>query len=174
MEPQKKLSVAETIALLVASGAKLVQKSGAFMMPVSKGYREAVERERLKKAYLNTTYRVYEPAIDIRIDKENHGLAATLLQIGHTEWAYLTACNPCSKQLTPEENEKGNQLLLDDLKPFRVFNGEGVGDDPSWPPEKSYLVAGIHREVAIYLGKKYEQHAIVVGQGKSAELVMLK
>jgi hypothetical protein len=63
---------------------------------------------------------------------------------------------------------------LEDLKQFVVFNGEGVGDDPSWPPEKSYLVAGIHREVAIYLGKKYEQNAIVVGQGAKAELVILK
>jgi hypothetical protein len=174
MEPPKKLSVAETIALLVASGAKLGQKTGAFMMPVSRGYREAVERNRLQKVYLNTTYRVYEPAIEIRIDKENHGLAATLLQIGHTEWAYLTAWNTFSKQLTPEENEKRNQRLLEDLKQFVVFNGEGVGNDPSWPPEKSYLVAGIHREVAIYLGKKYEQNAIVVGQGAKAELVILK
>jgi hypothetical protein len=174
MEPPEKLSVAETIALLVASGAKLGQKTGAILMPVSRGYREAVERNRLQKAYLNTTYRVYEPDIEIRIDKENHGLAATLLQIGHTNWAYLTAWNPYSKQLTPEENEKRNQLLLEDLKPFLVFNGEGVGNNPSWPPERSFLVAGIHREVASYLGKKYEQNAIVVGQGARAELVMLK
>ena len=174
MEPPKKLTVAETIALLVASGAKLGQKTGAILMPVSKGYREAVERERLRRAYLNTTYRVYNPAIEIRVDKENHGLAATLQQIGHTEWAYITAWNPYSKQLTPEENEIRNQQLLDDLRPYRVFPGEGVGDDPSWSPEKSFLIAGIHREVAIYLGKKYEQHAIVVGQGARAELVMLR
>jgi len=173
MSNNKKLSIAETIALLVASGAKLGQKTGAILMPVSKGYREAVERERLKKAYLNTTYRVYEPAIDIRIDKENHGLAATLQQIGHTHWAYLTACNPFSKQLTSDENEVRNQRLLDDVRPFRVFHGEGVGDDSSWPPEKSFLVAGIHREVAIYLGRKYEQNAIVVGEGAKAELIML-
>ena len=71
MEPQKKLSVAETIALLVASGAKLVQKSGAFMMPVRRGYREAVERNRLQKAYLKqqkngsiiniSTFAIFEP-----------------------------------------------------------------------------------------------------------------
>ena len=174
MEPQKKLTVAETIALLVASGAKLGQKTGAILMPVSKGYREAVERERLRRAYLNTTYWVYNPAIEIRVDKENHGLAATLQQIGHNEWAYLTAWNPFSKQLSTEENEIRNQRLLDDLRPYQVFHGEGVGDDPSWPPEKSYFIAGIHREVAIYLGKKYEQHAIVVGQGARAELVMLR
>jgi len=170
----KKETIAESIARLVASGAKLGQKTGAILMPVSRGYREAVESERLKKAYLNTSYRLYEPAIDIRIDKENHGLAATLSQIGHTNWAYLTAWNPFSKQLTPEENETRNQQLLDDLKPFRDFNGEGIGDDSSWPPERSFLVAGIHREVAIYLGKKYKQNAIVVGQGAKAELVMLK
>lgn len=169
----KKETHAEYIARLVASGAKLGQKTGAILMPVSKGYREAVERERLKKAYLNTTYRVYEPALAIRIDKENHGLAAALSHIGHTQWAYITAWNPYSKQLTSEVNDKRNQLLLDDLKSFRVFNGEGVGDDPTWPPERSFLVAGIHREVAIYLGKKYEQNAIVVGQGAKAELVML-
>jgi hypothetical protein len=169
----KKETIAESIARLVASGAKLVQKTGAFMMPISRGYREAVEHNRLQKAYLNTTYRVHELAIDIRVDKENHGLAATLAQIGHTQWAYITAWNPFSKQLTSEENDKRNQRLLEDLKQFVVFNGEGVGDDPSWPPEKSYLVAGIHREVAIYLGKKYAQNAIVVGIGTKAELVML-
>lgn len=169
----KKLSVAETIAMLVASGAKLGQKTGAILMPVSRSYREAVERQRLRSAYLNTTYRVYKPAIDIRVDKENHGLAATLQQIGHTQWAYLTAWNPFSKQLSAEENEARNQRLLDDVRPFRVFHGEGMGDDPSWPPEKSFLVAGLHREVAVYLGKKYEQNAIVVGDGAKAELIML-
>lgn len=154
MEKKRKLTVQETIDLLVASGAKLGQKTGAIFMPVSPGYREAMERQRLRNAYLNTTYRVYNPAIDIRIDKENHGLAATLQQIGHTQWAFLTAWNPFSKQLSAEENEARNQRLLDDVRPFRVFHGEGVGDDSSWPPEKSFLVAGIHRELAIYLGKK--------------------
>ena len=46
-QSQRKLSVAETIAQLVASGATLGQKTGAILMPVSKGYRASVEHTKV-------------------------------------------------------------------------------------------------------------------------------
>lgn len=172
MENKKETNAAH-IARLVASGAKLVQKTGAFMMPVSTKMRQLMENDRWEKLYANTTYRVFDLPLDIRIGGENVALGEFLSQIGHTNWAFLTAWNPFSKALTAEENSARNQLLLDDVRQFRVFDGEGDGDDKSWPPEKSFLVVGIHREVAVFLGRKYEQRAIVLGVGCNAKLEML-
>jgi hypothetical protein len=45
-----------------------------------------------------------------------------------------------------------------------MFPGEGVGDDRTWPPERSTLVLGIEREAAISLGRRFGQRAIVCGR----------
>ena len=173
MSKNLKLAMSEAIKLLQASGATLKQKSGAFLMPLSSQLSDAIELDRLKKAYLNTTYRIQEPAIDIRIGGQNHALGEFLSQIGHTNWSFITAWNPYSKPLSIEENISRNQNLLHDIRQFHHFIGEGIGDDPSWGPEASYLIVGIQREVSIFLGKKYEQNAIVVGSLCDAELVIL-
>jgi hypothetical protein len=169
----KKETNEEYIARLVASGAKLVQKTGAFMMPVSAKMRQLMENDRWKKVYTNTTYRVFDPPLDIRIGGENVALGELLSHIGHTNWAFLTASNPYSRKMSLYENYKRNEVLHSDLNQYRVFKGEGKGDDGRWRPEQSFLVVGIHREVAVFLGRKYEQRAIVIGEGRKAELVML-
>jgi len=43
MNEPKKPSMSAAIDLLVASGAIIEQKTGAFLMPVSQGYRASVE-----------------------------------------------------------------------------------------------------------------------------------
>ncbi len=165
--------VNQAIARMIARRGLFDQKTGAFTMPVSAQISQTIEREQLKNAYLNTTYRIFDPKIDIRIGEENTALGEFLSQIGHTDWAFLTASNPDSKELSPEENGKRNEMLLNDLKLYRIFKGEGRGDDTNWNPEESVLAIGIHREVAVFLGRKYEQRAIVVGVGSQTELVML-
>lgn len=170
----KKETVAESIARLVASGAKLGQKTGAFMMPMSAKMHQLMENDRWKKVYTNTTYRVFDPSLDIRIGVDNKALGEFLSQIGHTHWAFLTAYNPYSQEMSLFQNSKRNEVLLSDLNQYRVFKGEGRGNEGRWQPEKSFLAVGIHREVAVFLGRKYEQRAIVIGEGSKAELVMLK
>ncbi len=60
------------------------------------------------------------------------------------------------------------------MKDFLVYEGEGVGEDPEWKPERSVLILGIGRSKAEELGKLFDQNAIVVGMnGKNAELVLL-
>jgi len=53
-----------------------------------------------------------------------------------------------------------------------MFEGEGVGIDSKWPPEKSFLVLGIPNEEASRLGRTFGQRAVVVGQrNRPAEMV---
>ena len=55
---------------------------------------------------------------------------------------------------------------------FNVWGGVGKGDTGDWPPEPSFLVLGISREVATQLAAHHEQCAYVFGEvGAPAELV---
>jgi len=57
---------------------------------------------------------------------------------------------------------------------YRIFEGEGAGEDPNWLSEKSFLVIGITKSDAAKIGILSEQNAIVIGEKtKPAELLML-
>ncbi len=87
-----------------------------------------------------------------------------LLQLYHTdEWAIITADNPGSELLTPAENRIRYESLLMEAKrlPFPFFPGYGLDPTGEWPPERNVLLAGISREEAMELGKKFDQNAVV-------------
>ena len=90
------------------------------------------------------------------------------------DWAYITAHNPKSQRLKPVDNCQRNQRLLDWIEGegYPVYKGKGVGSDPEWTPEESYLILGITRKDAISLGCDFGQNAIVFGHiRRTAELV---
>lgn len=82
---------------------------------------------------------------------------------GCSTCAFITAWNPASKLLSHAENEQKNRMLEADLAPATnlVLPGTGLGDDGSWPGEKSFLACGITAAEAVRLGIKYGQNAIV-------------
>jgi len=128
----------------------------------------------LIEAYQSTSFNVFEPAISIKVGQKNQ-LLDDLLQRHHFHtWTYITAWNPLSEAQSNEVNQIKNNELKKDLQHYIVFDGEGVGQDPSWKPEKSFLVLGINKEESIALGNKYRQHAIVYGEiNKASELLWL-
>ena len=131
--------------------------------------------EELIKAYLETDFKVNDPIITIKCDKLNPELDHLLIINNSVEWAYITAWNPYSEPTDFAQNVERNNMLKKDLIKYRIFEGEGVGADPKWEPEKSFLVLGINREDAINIGRSYRQNAIVVGSLHSvAELVWIK
>jgi hypothetical protein len=130
--------------------------------------------EELMQAYLTTTYRVDQLNVSIRIGQINERLEGILEEHGCNEWAFITAYNPFSVLLKEDVNAMRHLQLLRDVSSFTFFEGEGVGEDPAWKPEKSLLIIGIGRESAKELGLKYGQNAIVVGRkAKSSELLVL-
>jgi hypothetical protein len=129
----------------------------------------------LLSAYENTSFNVYQPKISIRIGVINKELDNLLLANQCETYAFVTAYNPYSALKTYEENRELNEALYRDLiDHYQLFEGEGVGEDISWEPEKSFLVLGITLDDAKAIGVKYSQNAIVFGRiGEKPELLVL-
>jgi hypothetical protein len=129
----------------------------------------------LISAYLRTDYRVFEPALSMRIGEVNEALDELLCCHHCREWAYLTAWNPLSIPTGEQENREQNTRLREELAGYPLFEGEGKAADSDWKPEPSFLVLGIPRTAAIETGRKYRQLAIVCGSiGGPAELLLLE
>jgi hypothetical protein len=131
--------------------------------------------EELKGEYEKTKFNVFEPLLTIEIGKHNADLDNLLLKNNKTEWAYITPCNPKSKVLTEKENNQRFNELKEKLFDYIFFEGEGVGTDPNWKPERSFLILGITQKQAIVIGNEYEQNAIVYGRkSQLPELLILR
>jgi hypothetical protein len=122
----------------------------------------------LIEAYKETDFNIYEPQITINVGKVNQELDQLLTTHNCIDWAYITAWNPYSEITDAKLNEQNNNQLRNDLIGYTVFDGEGVGSDPSWEPEKSFLILGISLDDAVLIGKKYRQNAIVAGEVNEA------
>lgn len=132
----------------------------------------------LVQAYRETEYRVFggHPMM-IRIGELSPGLDVLLNQSRFSSAAFITACNPFSEQMSNEENDRRQESLRTDLETLGlpVIEGNGIHPAGEWPGEPSFLVPGIDRDVAIDLGRRYQQNAIVWCEaGGVAELVFLK
>ena len=122
----------------------------------------------LREAYRNTTFQAETPVgkVAIRIGKCSADVDELLRRNNATEWGFITAHNPASQVLTPEENRERHKELEADVRTcgLTYFQGEGIGADPEWLPETSLLILGLDCSAAIELGAKYGQNAIVYGK----------
>jgi hypothetical protein len=101
-------------------------------------------------------------------------LDALLERHRQRDWAFVTAWNPASQQLTREENDQRQAILRREMESlgFAILPGEGIGEDPSWTAEESLLVMGISEGKAVALGRRHGQLAIVCGRkGAPSRLV---
>ena len=132
--------------------------------------------QELLKAYKATTYSVPELELNIKVDEHNKLPERFLAGQNAKTWAFITAWNPHSRELSLAENQTRNQHLLAQLKRqgFSTYEGIGIPDDGDWAPEESFFIVGVSREHAIELGEQYGQNAIVFGEaGKKAKLIII-
>ena len=128
----------------------------------------------LLQGYQATCYSILNPNIDIYLDKENEALQSFLKEQSFDSWCFITAWNPFSKALSLEENTALNSKLEADLINNTVFPAAGKDTLGEWPPEISFFVGNISKEQALFLGKKYQQNAIVYGDVTTpATLILL-
>ena len=132
----------------------------------------------LVQAYRETEYRVFgtEPFV-ITVGVACSDLLA--LCHGHkvTCAAFITACNPLSRELPAHENQHRQDELAKELSQRSLNYLDGVGQHPSgsWPDEPSFLVLGLELEAAKSLGQSLEQNAIVwCGANAVPELILLR
>lgn len=123
----------------------------------------------LETAYLETDYWVEDAPngpFAIRIGEFCIGLEELLLEQVVAEWAFVTACNPGSTQISEAENVQ-RMLELEAaarLNVWRFYRGCAKARINDWPPEPSLLILDIPRRDAIKLAKRFGQNAIVTGR----------
>jgi hypothetical protein len=146
------------------SGAKTTTSSG--------------QRADLDAAYRATHYRVETPdgAFSLRVGQYSPELARLYRQRAHTTSAYLSACNPASRQQAESHNQAASAVLRRQLeastKPW--FGGYTIDPEGQWPPEASFLVLGLTAGESAALGRAHGQNAILVaGPEAIPELVWL-
>ncbi len=131
----------------------------------------------LLDAYLATIYEVKHLGLQIKIGEENGHLEEFLVDNNMFSWAFISAWNPYSKEVSAEENEIRHSKLVKmvEAKKFPFSEGYGVPSNEKWEAEKSLMILGISRREAIFFGKRMEQNAIVWGRlGGVAELVITR
>ena len=133
----------------------------------------------LLNAYRATHYcvtAVAQPFV-MRIDVPSPDLAACHADHGVASSAFITACNPRSTRVSHEANEAAQQRLVEEIARRGYDPLEGLGVDPTgeWPAEPSLFVPGIALQVAVAIGREFDQNGIVwAGEDSTPRLVMLR
>ena len=119
----------------------------------------------LIKAYREAVYVVDigDQEIALQVNKASSRLANLMVDWEVTTAAFLTAFNPYSQVLDPEENAARQKRMWADALPMcpKIFPGIGRDKDDQWPHELSMLALGIHLEDAQALADRYEQNAFI-------------
>lgn len=136
-----------------------------------------VERDTIQ-AFLLTEYHVYgESPFTLRIGESSSDLAAAYKRHGSEFGAYITACNPLSRQLDVSANAARHASFRRELIELNLSFIEGEGRHPSngWPREPSFLILGIDFERAGDLSIRLQQDALVWASSDCVpQLVLLR
>ena len=133
----------------------------------------------LRDAYAATDYVVHAtPELYVRIGEQHlRELAALMVDEGCRTAAIVTAWNPYSHQLPPEDNRLRQLQLHHDLRAAGIAWLPVEGRDPSgvWQAEASVLAFGLDADGARELMARYQQHAIVwLSIGEPASLFFME
>ena len=132
--------------------------------------------EELLDDYRRSDYFVIDngASIPVRIGELSEGLAPLYRRYGVESSAFITAFNPGSVPASAAENEVANGVLAADLECLACPFLSGEAHDPrgEGPSELGFFCFGLERDIAISLGKKYDQNAVVwIGRELIPELV---
>jgi hypothetical protein len=134
---------------------------------------------RWRRLYRRTDYVVLlDPPLHLRCGPHDARAEARLLaECGlRRSWALLTPCNPRSRRLSAAANAVRLRTLRLLLRRRRVRHWPTVHRDPSgrWPDETGVLLIDAPRAVAVGLGRRFRQNALVWGRaGLGAVLIWL-
>lgn len=113
-------------------------------------------------AYRAALYRV-AAGFDLVIDTPSSALAAWQAGHGVSCSALITACNPASQRQPEPLNQSATRQLEALISQRKLSFSPTLALDPqgNWPPEPGFLIAGLRREAAEALGRRFGQNAIV-------------
>jgi hypothetical protein len=107
----------------------------------------------------------------MKIGEQSDDLRVLLGSMGVESAAFITAWNPRSEQLTDDENDDRQGMLLTDIEKIRLNYLVGYGQLDDWQ-EYSYLVLGIDKDQATAMATRFEQNGYVwIGPAGIPELI---
>ncbi len=116
-------------------------------------------------SYLATNYQVGTGAemFTLQINQFSDSLSGLLTVNQKCYATIITAYNPLSELQNNARNLAANIKLSQVLKCYSNIVIESINVDPSgiWPVEESFCVFGLNLENAKFLGRKFNQNAIV-------------
>jgi len=126
----------------------------------------------LRQKYLDTDYIISDdPPLLMKIGEQSDDLRVLLGSMGVESAAFITAWNPRSEQLTNDENDDRQGVLLTDIEKMRLNYLVGYGQLDDWQ-EYSYLVLGIYKDQATAMATRFEQNGYVwIGPAGIPELI---
>ena len=132
---------------------------------------------RLIQAYRETHYKAPELDLTLVLDDPNKTLGLVHRRHRSDCSAFITACNPYSAEVTPEENERRQSDLAKELRSRSLAFVDGIGQHPTngWDGEQSYLVFSLTLEAAKTLCTGLEQNGFVwSGADAVPRLILLR
>lgn len=123
---------------------------------LEEAYRRTRYVVRLDAGELEMSIDVVDPAADERLRREAGCRRG---------WALVTPCNPRSQGLSGEENARRLEAMRQELTASGQRFVAAVHRDPSgaWPEEESFFLIDPAGDLALRLGRAYEQNAVVIG-----------
>ncbi|MBP0635926.1 DUF3293 domain-containing protein [Cupriavidus sp. AcVe19-6a] len=130
------------------------------------------------RAYLETHYHVHGSVpTTLKVGEPTPVLSALHEAAGVDCSAYITACNPFSKEQEPARNAELQQALAETLRQLGLRHIDGIGQHPDngWTGEASFLVLGLGLDDAKALGTQLGQNAVVwSGADALPRLILLR
>lgn len=124
--------------------------------------------EFLQQAYMETAYHVISETniYKVKLNTIHPEFNLWCKRNNIKSWAFITAYNPFSKELTKNENIILNSQLKETIiKSGYIFNyGNGVPDNKNWDSEESFFIHNITLHKAKEIGISFKQNAIIFGE----------
>lgn len=123
--------------------------------------------ETVLQAYRDTDYLVCLDTVEWACLRVDQALPAPLQRfVGASSWGFITAWNPLSEARTLGDNLTAQRALFADLTAIpaaSMFAAIGIGRS-GWH-EPSLFAIGVDQPTLDVLGRRYQQHAYVYGNG---------
>jgi len=130
-------------------------------------------------SYLTTNYQVGAGSemFILHINQYSDSLSRLLTANKQCYATIITAYNPFSEPQNNARNLAATTKLSQVLKRYSDSVIESINTDPSgiWPDEKSFCVLGLNLEISNFLGREFNQNAIVWANSNAIpQLILLR
>ena len=131
----------------------------------------------LIRAYENAIYEIDAThRITLKVSEYSHSLEELHKEHQCRTSALITACNPRSQILSTAENDTRMLALSEAVEKLGYRHLPAVGRDPSvkWPDEPSLWIAGLTKNKAEDLARRFEQNGFLwMDENATPQLILL-